>query len=72
MTLVEIAETLERMVHAKLEEMGHSACDRSVGWSEGYRPLEEDLSPQDYAGYGFTIGYRAALRDLAREFTLNN
>lgn len=30
--------------------------ERAFNWAVDYKPWEEDLSPQEYAEYGFSIG----------------
>ena len=32
-------------------------------WSTDYKPWEDNLSPQEYAAYGFEQGYKRAIRD---------
>jgi len=35
-------------------------------WAVDYKPWETDLSPQEYAEYGFEMGFLRALKEIQR------
>lgn len=45
-------------------EMSDSISSEAFDWAVDYKPWQEDLTPQDYARYGFEQGYRRAVRDI--------
>ncbi len=41
---------------------------KAFEWSEGYKPFNEGLRPQEYAAYGYEQGYKQAMADKAKSF----